>query len=615
MKAPIVGIDLGTTNSSIAAFIDGSIRVIDIQGGPSIPSCVGLDPSGRLIVGNPARNQAIAARDATLFSVKRHMGEDIRLLLGSKDYSPEEISALILGELKRGAEAALGCTLTAAVITVPAFFNERQRHATRTAGELAGFEVKRILNEPTAAALAYGAGQAADENLLVYDLGGGTFDVSVVVSQGGIVEVKSSYGDTRLGGDDFDEILVKHVLETFQTRHGVDLSADPATARRLKFALEAAKRRLSDDPFTQVREEYLSGDLHLDLEIARQLYEGLIESQISKTITCVGQALNDAGLSASQIDKIMMVGGSTRTPLVQQRLRERLRLEPRWEINPDLIVAMGAALQGANLAGHKTDSILVDITPHTFSTSTYQTGGFLSEPAHICVPLIPRNSPLPTTKSEVFYTISPGQKIVEVTAYQGEHATPDLNSLVGKFLIEGLDPNAQHNSPIVISFNLDLSGMLKVTATEKNTGLSKTVTLDTHNLTAPVDLDASRLRISDLLFGPGPDDEDDEDFGDEDEDFGDDEDENFDSGDVVNFIEASSPAQNAAAADSKQLLLTAKQLRQRAENLLTKDISPEDSGEINQLLEKTRHAIAGGDWADLETGLDSLSDLLFYLED
>ena len=607
MKAPIVGIDLGTTNSSIAAFIDGAVRVIDIQGSPSIPSCVGLDPTGRLIVGTPARNQAIAARDATIFSVKRHMGEDIRLPLGAKDYSPEEVSALILGELKRGAEAALGCVLTGAVITVPAFFNERQRHATRTAGELAGFDVKRILNEPTAAALAYGAEQSTDENLLVYDLGGGTFDVSVVVSQGGIVEVKSSHGDTRLGGDDFDELLVRHVIETFQTRHGVDLSAEPATARRLKFALEAAKRRLSDEPFTQVREEYLSGNLHLDFEIERQLYETLIESHIAKTLTCVGQALNDAGLSASQIGKIMMVGGSTRTPLVQQRLREQLRLEPRWEINPDLIVAMGAAVQGANLAGHKTDSILVDITPHTFSTSSFESDGYYSEPTLVCVPLIPRNSPLPVTKSEVFFTMYPGQKVVEITAYQGEHREPELNSLVGKFLIDGLNPKALDNSPIVISFGLDLSGMLKVTATEKDTGLTKTVTLDTHSLAAPVDLEASRQRISELLLNPG--DEDEDDYEEEDEEG------NFRNEDAADIIDLPPPQPSAAAPDSDELLQTAKQLRHQAEALLAKDISPEDSEEINSLLDRTRHAVAASDWAALQTSLDGLSDLLFYLED
>ena len=597
MKAPIVGIDLGTTNSSIAAFIDGAIRVIDIQGSPTMPSCVGLDPTGRLIVGTPARNQAIAARDATIFSVKRHMGEDIRLPLGNKDYSPEEISALILGELKRGAEAALGCSLTEAVITVPAFFNERQRLATRTAGELAGFDVKRILNEPTAAALAYGAGQSTDENLLVYDLGGGTFDVSVVVSEGGIVEVKSSHGDTQLGGDDFDGLLVEHVLESFRSRHGVDLSQDPATSRRLRFALEAAKRRLSDEPFTSVREEYISGDLHLDLEIERQLYESLIESLIAKTITCVGQALNDAGLSANQIGKIMMVGGSTRTPLVQQCLRERLRLEPRWEINPDLIVAMGAAVQGANLSGHKTDSILVDITPHTFSTSTYQDSGFYGEDGLVCVPIIPRNSPLPVTKSDVFFTIHPGQKTVKITAYQGEHREPEFNSLVGEFVIEGLDPNASASSPIVIGFGLDLNGMLQVTATEKHTGLSKTVTLDTHNLAAPVDLEASRQRISDLLADSGDELEYEEDFS-----------ENSES-----LIETFTPQTSTAA--SGELLKSAKQLRQNAENLLAKEIPAEDAAEINGLLEKVRHAIASSDWPGLAATLDSLSDLLFYLED
>jgi len=607
MKAPIVGIDLGTTNSSIAAFIDGGIRVIDVQGSPAIPSCVGLDPGGNLIVGTPARNQAIAVRDATIFSVKRHMGEEIRLPLGTKDYSPEEISALILGELKRGAEAALGCKLTQAVITVPAFFNERQRHATRTAGELAGFDVKRILNEPTAAALAYGSGKSADENLLVYDLGGGTFDVSVVVSQDGIVEVKSSHGDTHLGGDDFDDLLVQHVLESFHALHGVDLATDPAAKRRLKFALEAAKRRLSDEPYTHVREEYLSGDLHLDLEIERQLYESLIGTLIDKTLTCVGQALNDAGLSASEINKIMMVGGSTRTPLVQQRLRQQLRLEPHWEINPDLIVAIGAAAQGANLAGHKTDSILVDITPHTFSTSTVEGGGLFGGPTLICVPLIPRNSPLPVTKSEVFYTMFPGQQKVEITAYQGEHREPELNSLVGKFMVEGLDPKAPDNSPIVITFGLDLNGMLKVTATEKNTGLSKSVTLDTHKLAAPADLEASRQGISDLLIGPAGDDWDDDGYEEQEEDFGDD--------DSAANIETFTPRQTDAAPDSAELLQSAKQLRHNAEALLAKDISPEDAAEVRNLLESCRHAIAASDWPTLQSSLDSLSDLLFYLED
>jgi len=609
MKAPIVGIDLGTTNSSIAAYLDGAIRVIDIQGAPTMPSCVGLDPSGSLIVGTPARNQAAAARDATLFSVKRQMGEDIRLPLGTKDYSPEEISALILGELKRGAEAALGCALTRAVITVPAFFNERQRLATRKAGELAGFQVERILNEPTAAALAYGAGSSTDENLLVYDLGGGTFDVSVVVSQGGIVEVKSSHGDTRLGGDDFDDLLVRHVIESFQLRHGTDLSADPAAARRLKFALEAAKRRLSDEPFTRVREEYLSGDLHLDHEIERHYYESLIEPLIGKTLACVGQALNDAGISPARISKVMMVGGSTRTPLVQQRLREQLRLEPRWEINPDLIVAMGAAAQAANLAGHETDSILVDITPHTFSTATFSHAGRYGEPTLVCAPLIPRNSPLPVTKSEVFYTMRRGQDKVEITAYQGEHVEPERNSLVGKFFCNGLDPEAPANSQIIIGFSLDLNGMLKVTATEKHTGLSKTVALDTHKLAAPVDLEASRQRISDLLLSPEDSDEDFDDFDDFDED------EDFDDDDAADIIDILNPPREPAAPDSSALLQTAKDLRHRAEALLGGDTSPEDAGEIRSLLEKCRHAIAESDWPALQAGLDSLSDLLFYLED
>ncbi|MCI0534822.1 MAG: Hsp70 family protein, partial [Verrucomicrobiales bacterium] len=422
MSNLIVGIDLGTTNSVLAVPLDGQIKVIDIHGQPTMPSCVGLDGTGRLIVGQAAKNQLIAAPDATILSIKRKMGEDTRVTLGDKQFSPEEISSFILRELKSEAERQLGQPITKAVITVPAFFNERQRKATQVAGDLAGLEVVRIINEPTAAALAYGAGRTNDETMLVYDLGGGTFDVSVVVVEQGVVEVKASHGDTRLGGDDFDQLLVEHAVREFKQRHGIDVTGDSKILRRLKVVLERAKCRLSDEPFVSVREEYLDGQRHLEMEIQRIAYEEMIQALLEKTLTCIHQSMQDAKLGPKDIDKVMLVGGSTRTPLVHRLLQQRLQLEPRWEINPDLIVAMGAAIQGGIIAGEKHHSILVDITPHTFSTSSIgERNGF---ERIISVPIIPRNTPLPASKSEIFCTIYDEQDAVKVDACQGENPLP-----------------------------------------------------------------------------------------------------------------------------------------------------------------------------------------------
>jgi molecular chaperone DnaK len=569
---PIVGIDLGTTNSEIGIVINDKLRILPIHGDPIMPSCVGLDPSGKLIIGKAARNQLVAAPEATILSVKRKMGESAPVQLGDRQFSPEEISSIILGELKQQAEEQLGFPVRKAVITVPAFFNERQRKATQQAGELAGLEVVRILNEPTAAALAYGAGGGENEVMLVYDLGGGTFDVSVVVVESGVVEVKASHGDTYLGGDDFDQLLVDYAADEFKKNYAVDLRSDPKAMRRLKLAMEAAKRRLSDEPFTQVREEYIDGRNHLDFEILRADYEEMISPLLEKTIECLHQALNDAKLTPRDINKIMLVGGATRTPLVHQLLSERIHLEPRFEIDPDLIVAMGATIQAGVLAGQSKHSILVDITPHTLSTTAmsldYDFGRLL------CVPIIARNTPIPAGKSEMFVTMFDGQEIVEVTAYQGESQFPEENTLIGKFMIEGL-AHVPAGNQIVIHFDIDLNGMLKITAAEKTTGLSRTVTMDTHS--------AGALAMEEVRRN------------------------------VTSLVDRELPSEGPI--DSESLLETAKDLRKRAEALLNKNISASDSEEIRRLLDQTSSAVRERNFEDLSGKNEALSDLLFYLED
>ncbi len=575
MKDPIVGIDLGTTNSAIASLQDGVPRVIDIDGAPSLPSCVGIDPTGQLLVGRPARNQLVAAPDSTVTSIKRLMGRDTTVTLGDRTFTPEEISALILRELKLRAEAALGHPVTRAVITVPAFFDENQRKATQNAGTLAGLEVVRIINEPTAAALAYEAGERGDERILVYDLGGGTFDVSAVVVEGGVVEVKASHGDTQLGGDDFDALLVGHVAARFEAEHGIDLTADPATARRLQVALERAKCRLSDEPFTTVREEFVHGDLHLELEIDRTTYEELITPLLEKTLACVQRALEDAAIPASKLDKVMLVGGSTRTPLVHQILRQRLRIEPRHEIDPDLIVALGAAIQGGASAGEKSRAILVDITPHSFGTDAVDTGGWSADTYY--VPVIHRNTPLPASKSEVFNTIHDNQDTVRVKAFQGESDVPDNNLFLGEFLIEGLSPVPRGN-PIVTQFDLDLDGLLRVTATEKATGLRASVTLDTRGTCDTLDLDAAAANLR-ATTGDAP------------------------------------PAPADATTLDPTLLATTRDLEKRARALLASGIDPEDATEIGLLLDQCATAERDADAPTLIEKSEILADLVYYLED
>src|SRR4051794_31541849 len=366
----IIGIDLGTTNSEVAVIRDGLPVVLpDEDGDPILPSIVGLDPEGRLLVGRAARNQFVLAPERTIRSIKRQMGQETTVTLGDQRYSPQEISAIILRTLKQRAERVLGTPVSKAVITVPAFFNDGQRQATREAGELAGLEVVRIINEPTAAVLTYDPHPPQRERLLVYDLGGGTFDVSIAQVEAGVVEILASHGDTHLGGDDFDQLLLDHVCDRFKKRHGVDLRELPVARSQVLRAVEEAKKALSTEAVVTIEEEFIAEKdglpLHLAVEVDRPAYEAMIEPLLDKTLTCVDQSLEDAKVQANEIDKVVLVGGATRTPAVHRMLAERLGRPVHSEIEPDLAVAQGAAVQGGLIAGVDVGPVLVDITPHT----------------------------------------------------------------------------------------------------------------------------------------------------------------------------------------------------------------------------------------------------------
>jgi molecular chaperone DnaK len=574
----IVGIDLGTTNSEVAILQDGRPHVIAVDGEPIMPSCVGIDASGSIVVGRVAKNQMVVAPEATVLSIKRKMGQHTQVTIAGRAYTPEEISAMILAKLKAAAEAYLGQAVTEAVITVPAYFDDAQRKATQNAGSLAGLEVRRIINEPTAAALAYDADQTKDQIVLVYDLGGGTFDASLVVAQNGVVEVKASHGDTHLGGDDFDQLLMTHVDQQFFKTHGVRLLDDPKTRNRLWVAVEKAKRELSDAPFARIREEYMAGDLHLDMEIARSEYEEMIEPLLRKTMECVHRCFKDAAILPGAVDKVILVGGASRTPLVSELLGDVIRVKPRHEINPDLIVAMGASIQAGVIKGEKTNSILIDITPYTFGTSAVGVrDGMFTD--NLFVPLIHRGSALPIKKAELFQTMHDNQPAVDVRIYQGEASEADSNIFIGNFLIEGLKA-APAGNEIVLTLALDLNGVLEVTAMEKRTGLSKTVTMKAGDAETPFDLESSRRHLNDTLgLNPSP------------------------SGRAEEIHE-----------DKQPVIAAAKDLRRRASALL-EEIDATDADELRALLAESQKAVADGDLPKLMRLNESLSDMLFYLED
>jgi molecular chaperone DnaK (HSP70) len=578
MTDEILGIDLGTTNSEIAIYRDGRPEVLrDDQGRIILPSVVGLTETGELLVGEEARNQLLLYPERTVRSIKRRMGSDAKVRLGEREYTPQEISAIILSRLKEIAQARLGRPIRKAVITVPAYFSDTQRQATREAGEIAGLEVARIINEPTAAALVYEAAQHQGKRILVYDLGGGTFDVSVVRIEQGVVEVISSHGNNHLGGDDFDHKIVEHVLEHLKLKHGVDVADRPQAMARILRSAEDAKKQLSDHPYARIAEEYLaehSGQpINLDLELSREEYEDMIAPFIEETLGAIHIALESAGLTSSQVDEILLVGGATRTPLIRRRLVEAFGTQPRGEVDPDLCVAMGAAIQGAAMTGTEVSAVLVDVTPYSFGTSALGELNGELYPYHY-VPIIPKNTPIPARLSEVFFTVLDEQTDVDVRIYQGENNDALENIKIGEFRVSGLSREPAGN-PVILDLALDRNGILQVSAREKKTGLERRITID--NATSRYDreqLDEARQRIG-ALFG--------------------------------DHEQAASVGSGAATDSAVDALLA------RASAKLD-ETGEEDRTEIIDLIEAIRDARSSGDSAALEDVRSQLQDLLFYLE-
>ena len=484
----IVGIDLGTTFSLVAAVDQGRPRIITDQGERLIPSVVGFsteaegEGKGKLLVGTPARNQAVLEPDNTVKSIKRKMGTDERVTLAGQPYTPQEISAFILRQLKHMAERDLGQAVERAVITVPAYFPDAARQATKDAGEIAGFEVARIINEPTAAALAYGLERDVDQKVAVYDLGGGTFDVSIVELSQGVIEVRASHGNTRLGGDDFDELIVQHVADQFQAQHGVDLRQDRRALARLVRAAEQAKIALSDAPYARLAEEYIARKgllrpLHLDVELSRREFEDLIRPLVRSTLEAVDRALKDAGLRARDLHRVLLVGGSTRIPLVRHLLAEHLGQEPRTEVHPDEAVALGAAIQAAIIAGEPISAVLVDVAAHSLGIETASMVLGYLVPGRYSV-VIPRNTTIPCTKAEAFYTLTPDQDRAEIRVYQGDEPVVSRNTLLGQFTFQGISPAPRgENREVIVRFDYDINGIVQVSATDRRTNRSEGISI------------------------------------------------------------------------------------------------------------------------------------------
>lgn len=596
MNELIVGIDLGTTNSEVAAFVDGRVQVLGPGDQRILPSCVGVSASGELLVGEPARNQQAHYPERSVRSIKRKMGTDETVSLGDRTFTPPEISAIILRELAGWAAMSLGQRPEKAVITVPAYFSDAQRSATREAGALAGLEVVRILNEPTAASLAYGFADGSRHTALIYDLGGGTFDVSVVTVEGDITEVLASHGNNRLGGDDFDDLLAELLAKEFQKQHGIDVrQGHPAAKARLWWAAEEAKKKLSQEPYVTIREEALATrggkPLHLETEISRLDYERMIRPMVDLTLDSVSKAMQDAGKRPGDMDAVLLVGGSTRTPLVFNLLSGLLEIEPRQDVHPDLCVALGAGVLASRLSGREVGRVLVDVSPYSFGVSYLgERGGFPY--AHCYKPIIRRNTPLPLTRTESFHTSHAYQTAVDVQVYQGDDDDALKNILVGDFQIEGLADVDEQNE-VLCRMRLDLDGILEVAAVEKLTGKSKQITIaNALQAKTPEEIAAGRKRIQELFQSRTGI------FGDMDLD--------IDEVPEVKMIEAEAAALSPGGEDAADLV-------ERSRNLLHK-MHGEDREEAIDLHERIEIAIADGDGAALAAASQALRELLFFLE-
>ena len=510
--AKIIGIDLGTTNSVVAVMEGGEPVVIpSAEGERLVPSVVAINKNGERLVGRPARNQAVVNPENTIFSIKRFMGRkfddkevqraisrvpykvtkapngDVRVVLGGREYSPPEISAMILAKIKADAEAYLGEAVTQAVITVPAYFNDAQRNATKDAGRIAGLEVMRIINEPTASSLAYGLDKKTNENIAVYDLGGGTFDISILDVGDGVFQVRSTSGDTFLGGDDFDQRLIDYLAEEFMKTNTIDLRRDRQALQRLKEAAEKAKIELSTLMQTEINLPYITADAtgpkHLVLTLSRAKLEQLTGDLIERSLDPVRQALSDASLKPAEVNEAVMVGGMTRMPAVQDAVRKLFGKEPHRGVNPDEVVAIGAAIQAGVLGGDVKDILLLDVTPLTLSIETL--GG-------VSTALIERNTTIPTRKSQVFSTASDSQSQVEIHVVQGERPFAKDNKSLGKFILDGIPPAPRGVPQIEVTFDIDANGILKVTALDKATGRSQNITITASSGLSDTEVDRMR---------------------------------------------------------------------------------------------------------------------------
>ncbi len=471
----IIGIDLGTTNSCVAVMEGGKpVVVANTEGARTTPSVVAFTKTGERLVGEPAKRQAVTNADKTISSIKRSMGTDHRVAIDDKKYSPQEISAMILQKLKADAESYLGEKVTEAVITVPAYFNDAQRQATKDAGKIAGLDVKRIINEPTAAALAYGLDNEKEQKIMVYDLGGGTFDVSIIDIGDGVIEVLSTSGDNRLGGDDFDKKITDYMIQEFKNTEGIDLSTDKMALQRLNEAAEKAKKELSSATTTNINLPFITatpeGPKHFDMNLTRAKFDELTHDLVERTATPVTNALRDAGLTASELGKVLLVGGSTRIPAVQDKVKQLTGHDPNKSLNPDECVALGASIQGGKLAGDAGagDILLLDVTPLSLSIETM--GG-------VATRLIERNTTIPTKKSQVFSTAADNQSAVDINVLQGERQFAKDNKSLGQFRLDGIPPARRGVPQIEVTFDIDANGIVNVSAKDLGTGKEQHITI------------------------------------------------------------------------------------------------------------------------------------------
>ncbi len=483
----IIGIDLGTTNSCVAVMEGGKPTVItNAEGMRTTPSVVAFTKTGERVIGEPAKRQAVTNAEKTIASIKRHMGTDYKVQIDDKAYSPQEISAMILQKLKSDAENYLGEKVTEAVITVPAYFNDAQRQATKDAGKIAGLDVKRIINEPTAAALSYGLDNEEEQKIMVYDLGGGTFDVSIIEIGDGVIEVLSTAGDNKLGGDDFDNVITQYMLDEFKKQEGVDLSTDKMAMQRLKEAAEKAKKELSSATTTNINLPFITataeGPKHFDMNLTRAKFDELTAHLVERTAGPVNSALNDAGMTASELSKVLLVGGSTRIPAVQNKVQQLTGKEPFKGINPDECVAIGASVQGGKLAGDAGagDILLLDVTPLSLSIETM--GG-------VATRLIERNTTIPTKKSQIFSTAEDNQSAVDINVVQGERQFAKDNKSLGRFRLDGIAPARRGVPQIEVTFDIDANGIVNVSAKDLGTGKEQHITITAGSNMSDEDID------------------------------------------------------------------------------------------------------------------------------